>query len=165
MRFDIEATPNNELSSQPTPKIAMARKIIIAAISLCGLLAASCVAAEKTYTFGIIVKSNNNPVFQAAKTGAEDEARALSEKQGVTIKIDWRTPTEEDPQKQLEAIEELVNAGLSGIAVCASDANKLTDAINAAVDKGVPVVCFDFDVPKSKRLADFRTTTSTVARR
>jgi ribose transport system substrate-binding protein len=129
MRFDIEATPNNELSSQPTPKIAMARKTIIAAISLCGLLAASCVAAEKTYTFGIIVKSNNNPVFQAAKTGAEDEARALSEMQGVTIKIDWRKPNEDKrgrPPKQVEAIEELVNVGVSGIAVSIACRNLTT---------------------------------------
>jgi ribose transport system substrate-binding protein len=33
----------------------------------------------------------------------------------------------------------------------------LTDAINNAVDKGVPVVCFDSDAPKSKRLANFGT--------
>jgi ribose transport system substrate-binding protein len=135
----------------------MTRKTTIAVASLFGLLAAGSFAAEKTYTFGIVAKSNNNPVFQAAKTGAEDEAKALGEKNGVTIKIDWRTPNEEDPQKQVEAIETLVNAGANGIAVSASDANKLTDAINAAVAKGVPVVCFDSDVPKSKRLANFGT--------
>ncbi|MBV8223977.1 MAG: substrate-binding domain-containing protein, partial [Verrucomicrobia bacterium] len=61
------------------------------------------------------------------------------------------------PQKQADAIEQLVNAGASGIAVSASDANKLTDAINKAVDSGVPVVMFDSDAPKSKRLAIFGT--------
>jgi len=135
----------------------MTRKTTIVVASLVGLLAAGSFAAEKTYTFGIVAKSNNNPVFQAAKTGAEDEAKALGEKNGVTIKIDWRTPNEEDPQKQVEAIETLVNAGANGIAVSASDANKLTDAINSAVAKGVTVVCFDSDVPKSKRLANFGT--------
>jgi ribose transport system substrate-binding protein len=135
----------------------MTRKITVAVASLLGLLAAASFAAEKTYTFGIVAKSNNNPVFQAAKTGAEDEAKALSEKNGVTIKIDWRTPNEEDPQKQVEAIEQLVNAGAAGIAVSASDANKLTDAINSAVAKGVVVTCFDSDVPKSKRMANFGT--------
>jgi ribose transport system substrate-binding protein len=114
-------------------------------------------AADKTYTFGIVAKSNNNPVFQAAKTGAEDEAAKLSKEKGATIKIDWRTPNEEDPQKQADAVEQLVNAGASGIAVSCSDANKLTDAIDKAVDNGVPVVCFDSDAPKSKRLADFGT--------
>ncbi len=135
----------------------MIRKISLTVTSLLGLAAATGFAADKTYTFGIVAKSNNNPVFQAAKTGAEDEAAKLSKEKGVTIKIDWRTPNEEDPQKQADALEQLVNAGASGIAVSCSDANKLTDAINSAVDKGVPVVCFDSDAPKSKRLADFGT--------
>jgi ribose transport system substrate-binding protein len=135
----------------------MIRKISLTVTSLLGLAVATGFAADKTYTFGIVAKANNNPVFQAAKTGAEDEAAKLSQEKGVTIKIDWRTPNEEDPQKQADAIEQLVNAGASGIAVSCSDANKLTDAINKAVDSGVPVVCFDSDAPKSKRLADFGT--------
>jgi ribose transport system substrate-binding protein len=135
----------------------MIRKVTLAAISLLGLAAATGFAADKTFTFGVIAKSNNNPVFQAAKTGAQDEAKALGAKNGVNIKIDWRTPNEEDPQKQVEAVEQLVNAGVSGIAISCSDANKLTDAINKAVDNGVPVVCFDSDAPKSKRMAIFGT--------
>jgi ribose transport system substrate-binding protein len=132
-------------------------KQIVILTSLLGLAAASGFAANNTYTFGVIAKSNNNPVFQAAKTGAEDEAAKLSKEKGVNIKIDWRTPNEEDPQKQADAVEQLVNAGASGIAISCSDANKITDAINKAVDSGVPVVCFDSDAPKSKRLADFGT--------
>ena len=135
----------------------MIRKISLTATGLLGLAVFTGFAADKTYTFGIVAKSNNNPVFQAAKTGAEDQAAKLSKEKGATIKIDWRTPNEEDPQKQADAVEQLVNAGASGIAVSCSDANKLTDAIDKAVDNGVPVVCFDSDAPKSKRLADFGT--------
>src|SRR6202011_150596 len=135
----------------------MIRKLSLTVASLLGLAAATGFAAGKTYVFGVVAKSNNNPVFQAAKTGAEDEAKKLSQEHGANIKIDWRTPNEEDPQKQVQAIEQLVNEGASGIAVSCSDANKLTDAINSAVSKGVPVVCFDSDAPKSKRLADFGT--------
>jgi len=135
----------------------MIRKISLTLTSLLGLAAATGFAADKTYTFGVVAKSNNNPVFQAAKTGAEDEAAKLSKEHGVTVKIDWRTPNEEDPQKQADAVEQLVNAGANGIAISASDANKLTDAINKAVDSGVPVVMFDSDAPKSKRLAIFGT--------
>jgi ribose transport system substrate-binding protein len=135
----------------------MIRKLALTVTSLLGLAAATGFAAEKTYTFGVIAKSNNNPVFQAAKTGAEDEAAKLSKEHGANIKIDWRTPNEEDPQKQADAVEQLVNAGANGIAISASDANKLTDAINKAVDSGVPVVMFDSDAPKSERLAIFGT--------
>jgi len=66
-----------------------------------------------------------------------DAARELGAKYNLSIKIDWRTPNEEDSQKQAEAIEQLVLAGAEGIAVSCSDANKLTDAINSAVNNGV----------------------------
>ena len=135
----------------------MIKKVTLTLASLLGLAVATGFAAGKDYVFGVVAKSNNNPVFQAAKTGAEDEAKALSAKTGANIKIDWRTPNEEDPQKQVEAVEQLVNAGASGISVSASDANKLTDAINKAVDSGVPVFMFDSDAPKSKQFAIFGT--------
>ena len=108
-------------------------------------------SAQKTYTLGLVAKSQGNPVFQAARVGAEAAARELSAQHNLKIKIDWRTPNEEDAQKQAEAIEQLVLAGAAGIAVSCSDANKLTDAINSAVKNGVPVATFDSDAPASKR--------------
>jgi ribose transport system substrate-binding protein len=112
-------------------------------------------SANKSYTFGLVAKSQSNPVFQAARTGAEQAAKDLGEKYHITIKIDWRTPNDEDAQKQAEAIEQLVLAGANGIAVSCSDANKLTDAINAAVKNGVPVATFDSDAPNSKRFVTY----------
>src|SRR6266513_2819879 len=108
-------------------------------------------AQKKSFTIGLVAKSQSNPVFQAARIGATDAARDLGKKHGIEIKIEWRTPNEEDAQKQAEAIEQLVLAGADGIAVSCSDANKLTGAINAAVKNGVPVATFDSDAPTSKR--------------
>jgi ribose transport system substrate-binding protein len=110
---------------------------------------------KKSYTLGLVAKSQNNPVFQAARVGAEQAAKDLGAKYGISIKVDWRTPNEEDAQKQAEAIEQLVLAGADGIAVSCSDANKLTDAINSAVKNGVPVATFDSDAPASKRFVTF----------
>src|SRR2546421_21353 len=111
--------------------------------------------AKKSYTLGVVAKSQNNAVFQAARVGAEQAGKDLSAKHGISIKIDWRTPNEEDAQKQAEAIEQLVLAGANGIAVSCSDANKLTDAINSAVKNGVPVATFDSDAPNSKRFVTY----------
>jgi len=111
--------------------------------------------AQKSYTIGLVAKSQGNPVFQAARVGAESAARELSQKHQLQIKIDWRTPNEEDAQKQAEAIEQLVLAGADGIAVSCSDANKLTDAINRAVKNGVPVATFDSDAPASQRFVTY----------
>src|SRR5436305_869748 len=110
---------------------------------------------KKSYTLGLVAKSQNNPVFQAARVGAEQAAKDLAAKHGISIKVDWRTPNEEDAQKQAEAIEQLVLAGADGIAVSCSDANKLTDAINSAVKNGVPVATFDSDAPDSKRFVTY----------
>src|SRR5947207_6871755 len=131
----------------------MLRPILIVSAALG--VALSVQAQKKSYTIGLVAKSQNNPVFQAARVGATDAARDLGRKYGVEIKIDWRTPNEEDAQKQAEAIEQLVLNGADGIAVSCSDANKLTDAINSAVKSGVPVATFDSDAPASKRFVTF----------
>src|SRR5438445_7780917 len=110
---------------------------------------------KDAYTFGLVAKSQNNRVFQAARVGAEQASKDLGAKHGISIRIDWRTPNEEDAQKQAEAIEQLVLAGADGIAVSCSDANKLTDAINSAVKNGVPVATFDSDAPASKRFVTY----------
>ncbi len=123
----------------------------LALLSISGSLAQS----KKTYVIGLVAKSQGNPVFQAARVGAEQAAKELGQKYNINIKIDWRTPNEEDAQKQAEAIEQLVLSGASGIAVSCSDANKLTDAINSAVKNGVPVATFDSDAPASKRFVTY----------
>jgi ribose transport system substrate-binding protein len=119
--------------------------------ALCSVIA----QPKKSYTIGLVAKSQNNPVFQAARVGANDAARDLGQKHGIAIKIDWRTPNEEDAQKQAQAIEQLVLSGADGIAVSCSDANKLTEAINSAARNGVPVATFDSDAPASKRFVTF----------
>jgi ribose transport system substrate-binding protein len=107
----------------------------------------------RSYEIGVIAKSNANPVFIAARTGAEDAARDLGKKLGVDIKINWRTPNTEDAQQQAQSIEQLAAQGVAGIAVSCSDGDVLRSAIDDAVGKGVEVVTFDSDSPKSKRFA------------
>jgi ribose transport system substrate-binding protein len=128
-----------------------------AALTAVSLLAVGSLFAQskKSYVIGLVAKSQGNPVFQAARVGAEQAAKELGQKHSINIKIDWRTPNEEDAQKQAEAIEQLVLSGANGIAVSCSDANKLTDAINSAVKNGVPVATFDSDAPASKRFITY----------
>src|SRR5579863_3945929 len=108
--------------------------------------------AGQSYTLGMIAKSQGNPFFEAARAGANDAARELGARHGIQIKIDWRTPNEEDAQKQAQFIEQLVLNGVDGIIISCSDANKVNDAINQAVKQGIPVVTFSGDAPISKRM-------------
>ncbi|HRE80694.1 MAG TPA: substrate-binding domain-containing protein [Opitutaceae bacterium] len=115
-------------------------------------LTAHAQTAPRQYTFGMVAKSQGNQFFEAAHSGARDAARELGAKHGIKITIDWRTPNEEDAQKQAEFVERLVLNGADGIIISCSDANKLTDAINRATRDGVPVVTFSGDAPASQRL-------------
>jgi ribose transport system substrate-binding protein len=137
---------------------AMKTRTFLELVAFLGLIASFSLDAQaqkKSYTLGLVAKSQSNPVFQAARVGAEDAAKELGKKYGISIKIDWRTPNDEDAQKQADAIEQLVLSGAHGIAVSCSDANKLTDAINSAVKNGVPVATFDSDAPASQRFVTF----------
>jgi ribose transport system substrate-binding protein len=107
----------------------------------------------KTFTIAMIAKSSTNPVFLSARTGAEAAAAELSKANGVTIKINWLTPPSEDAELQAQRIAQAVNTGANAILVSASDAGKVTGAINEAVERGVPVMMFDSDAPDSKRFS------------
>lgn len=110
-------------------------------------------SGKKSILIGVIAKSNNNPVFQAAHTGALDAAAKLSKDLGIEVKVDIRTPIAEDAQKQAQAIEQLVALGADGIALSCTDGETLKKSIDDAVDKGVTLVTFDSDSPASKRMA------------
>lgn len=109
--------------------------------------------AQTTYTIGVIAKSNANPVFQAARTGAEAAGRRLSDELGVNVRVQWRTPPQEDAQLQAQYVEQLIAAGVNGIAISVTDANILNSVLRRAVDRGIVVVTFDSDAPDSGRMA------------
>jgi ribose transport system substrate-binding protein len=106
-----------------------------------------------TFTIAMIAKSSTNPVFLSARTGAEAAAAELSKEHGVNVKINWLTPPSENAELQAQRIAQAVNSGANAILVSASDAGKITGAINEAVERGVPVMSFDSDAPDSKRFS------------
>ena len=126
--------------------------LAVTAVSLaaCGKSAS---VASKTFRIGMIAKSSTNPVFLSARTGAEAAAAELSKLMGIDIKVDWLTPPNEDGTVQAQRIAQAVNDGDNALLISASDAGKITGAINDAVDRGVPVMMFDSDAPDSKRFS------------
>jgi len=119
-------------------------------------------------TIAVIAKSSSNPVFLAARTGAEAAAKVMSDSAGIPVEILWLTPPQEDGQVQAQRIQQAVNDGADAILISCSDAGKVNGAINDAVDRGVAVMTFDSDAPQSKRFAyygvdDLKTGRSTMA--
>ncbi len=109
--------------------------------------------APKTYRIGVIAKSNDNAVFQAARTGALAAAVDLSKKYNCTVEAIWKTPDKENAQVQAQYVEQLVSQGVDGLAISCTDAGVLKKVIDDAVAKGVTVVTFDSDSADSKRMA------------
>ena len=108
---------------------------------------------QRKITIGMIGKIGTNPVFIAAYSGACVAAKELGTKYKVEISIDLQTPNVENVQEQAAAIERFSRSDASGIAIACSDANYLTQTINQVSDRGIPIMCFDSDAPKSKRFA------------
>ncbi len=108
----------------------------------------------KTFRIAMIAKSSTNPVFLSARTGADSAAKELSD----AIRRPRRRSTgsrrrRKTAQVQAQRIAEAVNDGDNAILISASDASKVTGAIDDAVARGVPVMMFDSDAPDSKRFS------------
>jgi len=110
-------------------------------------------SAGKPFRIAMIAKSSTNPIFLAARTGAEAAAKEATARIGAPVEIVWLTPPQEDGQIQAQRIAQAVNEGANAILISCSDAGKVTGAIDDAVARGVPVMTFDSDAPKSKRFA------------
>lgn len=105
-------------------------------------------SGERTLRFAVIPKSLDLPVFNYAKIGAERAAKELGH-----VEILWNAPVNADQLKQKEILESFITQGVDGIAISCLNGDFLTDTINRAVDAGIPVVTWDSDAPKSKRVA------------
>ena len=88
---------------------------------------------KKKITIGFIGKIKTNPV--------------------VEIIVELASPDKENVQEQAAAIDRFVLSKADGIAISCSNANILTPTIDAAVQKGIALMCFDADAPKSSRFA------------
>lgn len=133
--------------------------MIVVAMVACGRKAnepagsASAAKHANSITIAMIAKSSTNPVFLAARTGAEAAAKELSARDSIRVEVQWLTPPEEDGQVQAQRIQQAVNSGVDAILISCSDASKVTGAIDDAVNRGVAVMTFDSDAPQSKRFA------------
>src|SRR3954468_11610984 len=110
-------------------------------------------AAARPLRIAAIANSASNPSFVAARTGAENRARALSASLHRPIQIEWLTPPQEDGQVQAQRIAQAVKERVDAVLLSCSDARVVTPAIDDAVAHGVPVMTFDSDAPDSRRFA------------
>ena len=129
----------------------MKRLLFLAAAVSLGIAACSGSAPESTaprkLRFALIPKALDIPVFDYANKGAQRQAAALG------VEVIYRGPDKADELKQKEVLESMIAQKYDGIAISVLNAEILTPAIDKAIDAGIPVITWDSDAPKSKRVA------------
>lgn len=106
--------------------------------------AASDATAGGDYTFEIIVKSYQSSYWQAAVTGVNQKAEELG------VKVSCTGPNaESDIADQVNMLNNAINNAPNGIGLAACDQEACLDALQTAMDKGIPVVCFDSGIPNA----------------
>lgn len=126
-----------------------AAEVSFLAVVLLGIVLASCGPApyhqqEERYFF--IAANINLPYWQEAQAGFTDAAAALG------VKTEFDGPASFAPQEELDAFQKAVAQKPSGIMLSATKPDLFRPAIDAAVAKGIPVICIDADVPDSRRV-------------
>ena len=131
-------------------RVAVVALMVLLAVTACrrGDQPANTPAGSKRLRFAVIPKSLDIPVFNYAKVGAERKAKELGD-----VDILWNAPTNPDQLKQKEVLESYITQRVDGIAISSLNGDFLTDTIDRAIAAGVPVVTWDSDAPKSKRVA------------
>jgi ribose transport system substrate-binding protein len=125
-----------------------------AAIAIAAVVLTGCGRDSRRATIGVklrfavIPKALDIPVFNYARIGAERAASSLGD-----VEVIWRGPENADQLRQKEILESFITQHVDGIAISALNGDFLTETINRAVESGIPVVTWDSDAPKSKRLA------------
>lgn len=105
-------------------------------------------AALSGPVFALCPKALNNPYFNLVRAGADAAAEKLK-----IPRPDWVGATEADAAKQVASINDLISRGVQGIAISPNAPDSVTAAVAKAIQKKIPVICFDADAPKSQRLA------------
>ena len=97
---------------------------------------------SKGYHFEVVVKSFQSSYWQAAVQGINQACDEL----GVTANTTGPN-AESDIADQVNMLNNAINKNPDGIALAACDQNSVFDSLQSALDKKIPVVCFDSDVP------------------
>lgn len=116
-----------------------------------GLLAAGCgkssdagggaesASGGKKLTIALLPKSKGNAYFLSCKKGADRAANEL----GVDLIFDG--PTDPDPARQNEIVENWITLGVDAIAAACENKEGISTALRKAQAKGIKVITYDAD--------------------
>jgi ABC-type sugar transport system substrate-binding protein len=99
----------------------------------------------KKLTVALMPKSKGNAYFISCKAGADEAAKEMN----VDLLFDG--PTEPDPAKQNEIIDNWITLGVDVIAAACENKEGISTALKKAREKGVKVITYDSDANPDAR--------------
>jgi ribose transport system substrate-binding protein len=125
----------------------MKRLLILGVLAIATACAGAAPETPRKLRFALIPKALDIPVFDYANKGAQRQAAALG------VEVTYRGPDRADELRQKEVLESMIAQKYDGIAISVLSAEILTPAIDKAIAAGIPVITWDSDAPKSRRIA------------
>jgi rhamnose transport system substrate-binding protein len=110
-----------------------------------GINDASSSAHGRKLIVALMPKSKGNAYFISCKAGAERAAKDL----GIDLIFDG--PTDPDPAKQNEIIENWITLGVDAIAAACENKEGISTALRKARAKGIKVITYDSDAAQDAR--------------
>ncbi len=119
-------------------------KKICSLLLVLAMVLVSVSAMADGYHFEILVKSYQSSYWQAAIKGVELAKAEF----GVTANCTGPN-AESDVADQVNMLNNAIQQKPDGIGLAANDPSAVLDSLQAAMDAGIPVVCFDSGVPNA----------------
>jgi len=104
-----------------------------------------------TIDIAFIPKTSNNLVFKLGNDGAQFAARSLNHAGGRQVDVEYLASPALDPGVEQSLIRQAIAAKKDALLVSCID-DSVANAIDEAVDSGIPVITYDSDCPNSKRV-------------
>ena len=131
------------------------KRILIPLLILCAAFFGSCKkpaenggasgSGGKQLTVAFMPKSKGNAYFIACKKGADEAAKELG------VKMLYEGPTDPDPAKQNEIVEQWIQRGVDVIVTACENKEGIATALKKARAKGIKVVTYDADTTPGAR--------------
>lgn len=104
---------------------------------------------RKNLSFGIVVNAEGNEFFDEVLRGAQTAVDEYADF-GITLRIAGGRGY--DVEQQLSQLDEMLAAGVSGIAISPINVPAIEEKINQMIDAGVSILTVNSDIENTKRL-------------
>ena len=105
----------------------------------------------KPLRIAVIPKGTSHEFWKSVHFGAEKAAKEIG-----GVEIIWRGPAvESDTTSQIETVKGMITRGVDGIALAPNKKGGLVDAVQEAIDEGIPVVIFDSGLDKGPDIVSY----------